>query len=124
MIADTNIVIYATNPAFPTIRAFVVANQPAVSAITYVEALGFHRLSEQEKNDLEDFFADITLLPINQAVINRAVELRQQRNMSLGDALIAATALVHDLTLVTRNVDDFDWIDDLRLLNPFVEEAE
>lgn len=38
--------------------------------------------------------------------------------MSLGDAIIAATALVHDLTLVTRNLDDFRWIAGLRLLDP------
>jgi predicted nucleic acid-binding protein len=30
--------------------------------------------------------------------------------MSLGDALVAGTALVHRLTLVTRNVEDFHWI--------------
>jgi predicted nucleic acid-binding protein len=39
--------------------------------------------------------------------------------MSLGDALVAGTALVHELTLVTRNVDDFQWIQGLSLLNPF-----
>ena len=39
--------------------------------------------------------------------------------MSLGDALVAGTALVHSLTLVTRNVEDFQWIQGLSLLNPF-----
>jgi hypothetical protein len=39
--------------------------------------------------------------------------------MPLGDALVAATALLHGLTLVTRNTPDFDWIDGLTLLNPF-----
>lgn len=39
--------------------------------------------------------------------------------MSLGDALIAATCLVHSVTLVTRNAADFAWIANLRLLNPF-----
>jgi predicted nucleic acid-binding protein len=39
--------------------------------------------------------------------------------MTLGDALVAATALVYDLTLVTRNVADFDWVPNLSLLNPF-----
>ncbi len=39
--------------------------------------------------------------------------------MTLGDALIGATAIPNDLTLVTRNVDDFDWIAGLRILNPF-----
>ncbi len=32
--------------------------------------------------------------------------------------MMAATALVHGLRLVTRNVDDFRWIDGLDLLNP------
>jgi len=33
-------------------------------------------------------------------------------------AFMAATALVSDRTLVTRNVQDFDWIPGLRVLNP------
>lgn len=47
-----------------------------------------------------------------------AVRLRQLRKLTLGDALIAATALVHDRTLVTRNVQDFNWIPGLNVLNP------
>jgi toxin FitB len=39
--------------------------------------------------------------------------------MSLGDALVAGTALVHELTLITRNVDDFSRIEGLSILNPF-----
>jgi predicted nucleic acid-binding protein len=41
------------------------------------------------------------------------------RRMTLGDAIIAATALVHDRTLVTRNIGDFLWIAELTLINPF-----
>ncbi len=44
--------------------------------------------------------------------------------MSLGDALVAGTALGHGLTLVTRNVKDFQWIQGLSLFNPFDEEPE
>ncbi len=39
--------------------------------------------------------------------------------MSLGDAIIASTALVYGLILITRNVNDFRWITQLRLWNPF-----
>ena len=39
--------------------------------------------------------------------------------MSSGAALIAATCPIHDLALVTRNVGDFDWSAELRLLNAF-----
>ncbi len=51
----------------------------------------------------------------------RAITLRQQRKMGLGDSIIAATALVHGLALVTRNVDDFKHVAGLALINPFDE---
>lgn len=35
------------------------------------------------------------------------------------DALIAATAIAHDLILITRNVQDFQEIANIKLLNPF-----
>ncbi len=41
--------------------------------------------------------------------------------MSLGDALIAGTALIHDLAIVTANVKDYIWIDDLKVINPISE---
>jgi predicted nucleic acid-binding protein len=63
-------------------------------------------------------FSDLVLLEIDRPVLDRAVSLRQQKRMSLGDAIIAATAIAHDRVLVTRNVDDFKWITGLRLLNP------
>ena len=47
------------------------------------------------------------------------MKLKQIKKMSLGDAIIAGTALVYDLTVVTRNIDDFRWIDQLKVLNPF-----
>lgn len=76
-------------------------------------------LSSEERNFLTTFFNNTTILPINQPIVLRAIALRQQRRMSLGDAIIAATALEHDLTLVTRNTNDFHPLVDLRLHNPF-----
>lgn len=67
---------------------------------------------------LTQVFSQLILLSVSQDVIEEATKLRQQKSMSLGDALIAATALVHNLTLVTRNEKDFKWISNLRLLNP------
>lgn len=118
MLLDSNIVIYATQPQHVALRQFIAEHAPAVSAISYVEVLGFHRLEKAEHTLLERFFAATDLLPVSEAVIHRAVELRQQRKMSLGDSIVAATALVHGRTLVTRNTDDFRWISELTLLNP------
>jgi predicted nucleic acid-binding protein len=38
--------------------------------------------------------------------------------MSLGDALIAGTALSRELRVVTHNTSDFDWIDELEVFDP------
>ena len=90
-----------------------------MSAISYVEVLGYHQLTELEQQYFEAFFAEAPILPLSQAVLEQAIKLRQLRKMTLGDALVAGTALVHNLKLVTRNAKDFDWIPNLTVLNPF-----
>jgi predicted nucleic acid-binding protein len=115
-LADSNILIGAvTNHA---LRAWILAELPAVSVVTHVEALGYHRLSDHEKRTLEGLFAQLVALPVGAATITGAIALRQQRKMSLGDALIAATALEHRLALATANVEDFRWIDGLVVFDP------
>lgn len=118
MLLDTNIVIYATQPAYPQLRSLVGNPVSAVSIISYVEALGFPRITTPEQKALERFFAGMEVLPVTDLVARQAVQLRQQKRMSLGDSLIAATALVHGRTLVTRNDADFRWISGLSLHNP------
>jgi toxin FitB len=119
MLLDSNIIIYAALPENPQIRQFISENEIAVSAVSYVEVLGYHRLTEESRQHFEEFFGVVEVLPISQAVLDRAVALRQMRRMTLGDAIIAATALVYGLTLVTRNIEDFQWIAELTLINPF-----
>ncbi len=118
MLLDSNIIIYAAQPPHHALRQFIAAHAPAVSAVSYVEVLGYHRLQDQERLFLEQFFRAARVVPIDHAVLDRAVELRQQRRMSLGDALIAGTALVHGLRLATRNTVDFAWIDGLDVFDP------
>src|SRR5260370_39696951 len=95
------------NPNTPLYDAEQV---PVVSAVSYVEVLGYHKLSESERKHFEDFFASASVLPLSNDVLERAVKLRQVKKMTLGDSLVAGTALVHGHTLATRNTKDFDWI--------------
>ncbi len=90
----------------------------SVSVITYIESFGYHSLSEIEREVLDDIFALCEVLPLTQAIAGQSVFLRQQRRMGLGDSIIAATAITHDLTLVTHNTEDFRWIGELELLDP------
>jgi hypothetical protein len=89
--------------------------------VTRIEVLGYHRLTEEDKADLQDFLAGGREFALDDVVAQTAVRLRQHRRMGLADAIIAGTALAHGLPLVTRNTDDFKHVENLRLINPFAE---
>ena len=118
MLLDSNIIIYAALPEYGVLQDFIAKHAPAVSAISRVEVLGYHLLTQQDRSEFEEFFAAATVLPVSDLVISKAIELRQVRKLKLGDSLIAGTALAHGLTLVTKDTQDFQWIDGLTLLDP------
>ena len=122
MLIDSNIIIYASQAQHVQLRQFISEHAPAVSVVSYVEVLGYHKLSETERQHFEAFFRAAPLLHLSSDCLEQAVKLRQVRKMTLGDALIAATALVYRRALVTRNAKDFAWIPGLKLLNPFDED--
>lgn len=93
MLFDSNIIIYAAQPDHVALRQFIENHAPAVSVISYIEVLGYHRLSEDDRQFLERFFQSAELLPLSDAVVQWAVRLRQRRKMTLGDAIVASTAL-------------------------------
>jgi toxin FitB len=60
----------------------------------------------------------LTILYPTPEIFRTAVDVRQQRAMSIGHALIAATAIYHSLTLATHNIQDFERIQQLKVLDP------
>jgi hypothetical protein len=63
-------------------------------------------------------FAD-RLLPVDEHVARRAAALHVPDPAPFRDALIAATAQVHGMTVVTRNVGDFGRFAGLEVTNPW-----
>ncbi len=59
------------------------------------------------------------ILPITEAIADEWGRLQARQSMSIVDSLIAATALVHNLTVVTRNAKDFKAAD-VPVVNPFL----
>jgi len=59
------------------------------------------------------------VLPVDERVARRAAALHVPDPAPFGDALIGATALVHDMTVVTRDLKDFERFDDLDVINPW-----
>lgn len=120
MVLDSNILIYSATAEYKALLSLYV-NNPAnsISLITKLEVLGYHGLIDTDKIWFTKIFSRLNVFSVTDKTVNSAIALRQQKSMSVGDALIAATAFEYGLTLVTRNTSDFKWIAGLDLVNPF-----
>lgn len=119
---DTNILIYhlqgQLNEAGTVLLAKGLSGQGAYSVISRIELLGFERPETQEKQ-AKRLLAQLNALPLTTEVTERTIQLRRQMKIKIPDAIIAATALEHSLSLVTRNTNDFNKIKGLNVVNPF-----
>ncbi|MFZ2727115.1 MAG: type II toxin-antitoxin system VapC family toxin [Methylococcaceae bacterium] len=120
ILLDSNILIYSSQNNFVYLKPLVLNTKNCVSHISKLEVLGFPRLEAIEKQYFENVFKILTIMPINEAVINKAIELRQQFKMKSNDSIIAATGLLYNSEIYTRNVDDFKKITGLQVINPIL----
>ena len=117
---DTNAVIdYLGNLLPETGIAFMDNLVPTITTITKIEVLGWYNATPQQLGKLEPFINNVKLYQLDEAVINKTIELRHKQKIKTPDAIIAATALVYNLTLISRNTNDFKNITNLKLIDPY-----
>lgn len=89
-----------------------------VSVITHIEVLGF-QAPESYLRKIQDLIDIAEVIPLaDSSIVERAIMIRRKTKIKLPDAVIAATALIHGLTIVSRNEKDFNRIDGLNYINP------
>jgi toxin FitB len=116
---DTNLIIYSAQAEFRNLLFPLVTDEDnAVSIITTIETLGFKGLTMEENLYFRNIFKLTEILQLNTQIAEKAILLRQTHKIHLGDAIIAATALHHNMELLTRNLSDFKNIEHLRVSNP------
>ena len=121
---DTNIVIYYLKAALP-LKAMqllntIVDDQPTLSVITKIEVLGFNSPNKEEQDITTLFIGAADIINLDETIVAQTIELRKQLHIKLPDAIIAATAMVYNLTLLTRNTSDFNRIPNLLLIDPYL----
>ena len=123
-IIDTDILIDATN-GNEDATSFLVGQQVVgiqISIISAIELVVGCR-NKVELTQTQKFLQDCTVLPITANASQIAYRLVESFYLSHGlimaDALIAATALEHDLTLYTRNTRHFRMIPQLKINQPY-----
>jgi len=117
---DTNTVIDFCNAKLPpNAKKLMAGIEPAISVITHIELFASAKIPPQEKLNLEAFVGICTVYDsINANIVTKTITIRQQHNTKLPDAIIAATALVYGLTLVSRNFSDFKNMAGLTCIDP------
>jgi len=120
---DSNVLIDYMAGLIPEKGSNFVENlfnsQFLISVVTKIEVLGYNDLPHKI-SAMSSFISLSENLPLNEIVTEKTIELKRSfRKMKLGDAIIAATAIVGNLILITRNIDDFKFIPDLTVLNPY-----
>jgi predicted nucleic acid-binding protein len=88
-----------------------------ISVINKIELLGFHNLSELEDEKFYEFVKNAQIFDLDEMIVEKTIEICRNFRIKLPDAIIAATALVHQLTLLTRNTKDFEKISGLKFQN-------
>ncbi len=118
---DTNVVSDYFSASLPVAGIALLDSTidaiPNLSIITQIELLCWNTDATTEQN-VKDFITDSKVLDINPDVIAHCVALRRNKKIKTPDAVIAATALAHNFTLITNNERDFANIKGLKFINP------
>ena len=87
-----------------------------ISFISYIEFLGYSNASQ----NMEDFIALAEIIEVNKAIIDQTIKLRKSYKIKLPDAIIAATSIANNLTLISHNLKDFERIKELKVIDPYL----
>jgi predicted nucleic acid-binding protein len=96
----------------------VINETPIISIMTQIEVLGFNNPPEIE-TFLNEFIDSSLIIPLNDDVVKTTIAIRKKNKIKTPDAIIAATAIVLDYPLITRNTSDFKKLDGLEIIDPW-----
>jgi len=117
---DTNVVLDFMGKNLPeksqNIVAKIIDDEISISIITKIELLGF---SNVEQNVI-DFVSCSNVLTLSDDIVNKTIELRRKHKKKLPDTIIAATAIINELAVATRNTADFKDFENLSVWNPWL----
>lgn len=109
---DTNILIYYTDGLLQKwpLAESIFEESFKISIISKIEFLGwagFHG-NEFQYNMAKDFISNASVFNLDNEVAEETIVIRQKYKIKMPDAVIAATALINSMTLITMNIKDFE----------------
>ena len=118
VVLDTNILIEILKNNKQTIKIIEKIDNYCISEITKME-LFYGALNKNELKKLNKFLSFFEIIPIEKEISQKASELiykyAKSHNLTIPDGLIAATSIVYNFQLLTYNIKDFKYIEELKL---------
>lgn len=119
---DTNVVSDYFSASLPAtglqFMDSVIDAIPNLSVITQIELLCW-KTDIAKEQAVKDFITDSEVWDITPDVIMHCVNIRRNKKIKTPDAIIAATAISHNYTLVSNNDKDFKGIKGIKYINPY-----
>ena len=118
---DSNTVIQYVGNKFPSSVLSkidsIIDEELLISVITVIEVLGFNG-EPDEMNTLKSFTNMATVISLADEIVDETISIRKQYKIKIPDAIIAATAIKLNATLITSNISDFLIIKGITLIDP------
>ena len=119
ILLDSNIIIYLRQPeTSERLISLLTTERLATCNVVIAEVLGFPRLDSEDAVAFYELLMSMRNYLFDTLVTNEVIKLRRTCTIQLPDAIIAATAIVHNVPLWTHNLHDFSSIDGLHVYDP------
>nr|AGS53029.1 putative nucleic acid-binding protein [uncultured bacterium contig00031] len=75
--------------------------QVFISVIVRMELLSKRNMSEDEEKEIMGFLDDLVVVPLDEAIERKAIEIRRATSVKLPDCIVAATSIILNAVLLT-----------------------
>lgn len=119
---DNNVISHYLSGRFSTATLEfldpILDDIPNISVITEIEALSWVNEDKEKEAIMRSFIIESNIISLSRDVVTKCIEIRRSRKIRTPDAIIAATAIVYEFTLITSD-NGFKGISGLEIINPY-----
>ena len=101
---DSNTIIYLSKKLISVNDVFEDDEEYAISVITYMEVLGYAFKSTEEENFIKELLSYLKIVYIDENIAKKVITIKQINKIKLPDAIIVATSMVNNATLITNDI--------------------
>jgi len=113
IVFDTCAVVKLLNQQYdlPSLGINVDEARILTSVIVRMELLSKRNMTDDEELDIQEFLDDVIVVPLDEAIEQKAIEIRRATSVKLPDCIVAATSIVLNAILLTddHHLLDLSW---------------